>query len=524
MPVTSSAFQRRLGGNQDAFLARLSPGGAALSYLTYYGGNAADHAAAVKLDKTNAVYFGGSTYSSNLPLMQAEQPQPGGGQDGFVAKFSADLSTLLIGTYLGGSGGTAGAPEEVNGIEIPVGNCFIAVGTTSSPDFPIKARSFQPTYGGGNTDGFIARFLMTTGALVQSTFVGGSLNDGINTVASDYDGYLYVAGYTTSGDFPISRPIQSSSHGDMDAFVAKMTPAILVFGTYLGGTGSDSATALVIDSRTSIVVAGTTGSANFPVKGTLGSWTGGALSSFITKLAPDFRLAAAAPPVFYLDTWSTTGYNGPNQILTMASFGSAGDIPVSGDWMGTGTKSIGVFRNGTWYLNTNNNGVLDSGDLTIPFGQAGDIPIVGDWTGSGRVKLGLFRNGSFILDLSGHLAGAPTGLSDAMFPFGQAGDQPVAADWNSSGTTKVGVFRNGLWLVDYNGDHVFDGNDRTYMYGQAGDIPVTGDWNSTGTDEIGVYRHGTWILNYNGSISVLAGGIYEMYLAFGGTGYLPLVY
>jgi hypothetical protein len=98
------------------------------------------------------------------------------------------------------------------------------------------------------------------------------------------------------------------------------------------------------------------------------------------------------------------------------------------------------------------------------------------------------------------------------------------ADWNKSGTAKVGVFRGGSWLVDYNGDHVFDGLDRTYTYGQAGDIPVIGDWDSTGADKIGVYRHGQWILNYPGGNVIASGGIWEMYLAFGSAGYVPLVY
>jgi Beta-propeller repeat len=524
LPVTASAYQRKLAGGQDIFVAKLSLAGNALSFLTYYGGNSTDHCASVKVDPSDQIYFGGATYSTNLPVMHAAQPQSGGGQDGFVAKLSADASTLLLGTYIGGSGGTPGAPEQVNGVDISLGLTLIAVGTTSSTDFPVTPISFQKIFGGGNSDGFIVRINLTTGAVIQSTYFGGSLDDGINAVANDYEGFLYVAGYTTSTDFPILRQTQNTSGGGMDAFVAKITPAKVLYGTYLGGTGNDSANALAVDSRTSIVVAGTTGSANFPVAGSVGAWTGSMLSSFITKLPPNFRLAVVASPIFYYDVWSNTGYNGPNITLNTSSFGAAGDIPVAGDWTGSGNKSIGVFRNGTWFLDTNNNGVLDAADKTISFGKAGDVPVVGDWNGSGRVKLGLFRSGSFILDLSGHLSGVATGLSDATFAFGAAGDIPVAADWNKSGTAKVGVFRSGSWLVDYNGDHVFDGLDRTYTYGQAGDIPVIGDWDSTGADKIGVYRHGQWILNYPGGNVIASGGIWEMYLAFGSAGYVPLVY
>ena len=76
----------------------------------------------------------------------------------------------------------------------------------------------------------------------------------------------------------------------------------------------------------------------------------------------------------------------------------AGDIPVVGDWNGSGTTKIGVFRNGMWYLDTNGNNTWNAGvDAAIPFGMAGDIPVVGDWNGSGTTKIGVFRNGIWYL-------------------------------------------------------------------------------------------------------------------------------
>jgi hypothetical protein len=207
-------------------------------------------------------------------------------------------------------------------------------------------------------------------------------------------------------------------------------------------------------------------------------------------------------------------------------FGGQTDLPVVGDWDGTGRKRVGVFSNGNWYLDINGNGVFDSGDLTIPWGQPGDIPLVGDWLGSGHIALGLFRSGTFILDLSGHLSGVSTGRQDAVYTgFGQASDIPVAADWNGSGTTKVGVFRAGTWLVDYNGDGIFNASDRTYQYGAAGDRPVIGDWDSSGDrNRIGVYRNGLWILDYDGDNAWTVPVLNEMVLSFGSTGFLPLVY
>lgn len=360
-----------------------------------------------------------------------------------------------------------------------------------------------------------------------STFLGGSLNDGINAVAGDFLGRLYVTGFTLSTDFPVQRPTQSASAGgsagSMDAFVATINSGFtqMNYGTYLGGSGSDTGNAIAVDAMTSIVVGGQTGSPDFPVAGSLGNSMTEVLSSFVTKLVPDWTLSVATAPAVTVDTWHVAGYNGSIPASSVFSYGQAGDIPVAGDWTGTGVKRIGVFRNGLWILDTNGDGVLNAGDKLVSFGQAGDIPILGDWTGTGTIKLGLYRAGSFILDLSGHLAGVATGLSDATFAFGLSTDIPVTGDWNAAGTTKVGVFRNGSWLIDYTGTHVAS---KTYTYGQAGDIPVTGYWDSSGLIRIGVYRSGTWILNYSGTNSLGAIGQTELSVTFGTAGQLPVVH
>ena len=457
--------------------------------MTYFGGSANEHGAAIQVDSSNTVFIGGSTYSANLPTYHAFQPQSGGGQDAFFTRLSADASTILFSTYMGGSNGQPGAPEELTAISLgPLGNPTVA-GTTTLGRFPRLCHRV-PKHLRRRSDRRLHRtFYCGDGRTRQSYFLGGSLNDGINGLAIDYRGDMYVAGYSSSTDFPVQRPIQSSNAGGMDAFVAKLTFASIEFATYLGGQGNDSANAIAVDALTSVVVAGSTGSSNFPTAGKVGGWSGGVLSSFLTKLAPNFTTGIVAAPSINLDPWHTTGYNGSSSTLRQMNFGQAGDVPVMGDRDGSGLKRAGVFRNGTWLLDLNNDGVYDSGDKIVSFGQTGDIPVVGDWTGTGTLKLGLFRQGSFILDLSGHLSGIATGQNDAVFSFGASTDKPVVGDWNLSGTTEVGVFRNGTWLLDYNGDRVFDSLDRTFYYGQAGDVPVVGDWDSSGSTRLGVYRN-----------------------------------
>jgi hypothetical protein len=523
LPVVTP-IQAKLAGTQDAFVGRLTPLGNALSFFTYFGGSGIDHGSSIRVGPSGGIFVGGYTWSVDFPVLQANQPKSGGGQDGFLAKISYDGTALRFSTYLGGSGGSNAAPEAVSAICVDgVGNILVA-GTTSSSNFPVTAGAFQPSIA-GQSDGFVARFAVS-GQLSQATFLGGAGIDQINALAVDFHGYPYVTGLSTSTDFPVRNAVQSSNAGGMDAFVVKLNNTLsgLIFGTYLGQAGDDSGTAIAVDGYTSVVVAGQTNSNSFAVAGSLRGVATEAISSFITKIVPSFTLGVSYPYqgslAFVSDRWHVTSW------LSTTSYGNATDIAVVGDWTGSGVKRIGVFRNGTWILDTNGNGILEPGlDATLNFGQAGDIPVVGDWRGTGRIALGLFRQGKFILDMSGHLSGVATGLTDAVLTFGQAGDVPVIADWSGSGTDKIGVFRNGLWLVDYNGDGLYNGWDQAYTYGQAGDIPVVGDWDSSGAQpKIGVYRNGIWILDYDGDHVWTTPYSTEMVVGLGFSGFTPLLF
>ena len=174
-------------------------------------------------------------------------------------------------------------------------------------------------------------------------------------------------------------------------------------------------------------------------------------------------------------------------------FGIAGDLPVSGDWDGSGVTRAGVFRNGQWFLDWNNDG--RSGH-PISFGLPGDIPVVGDWNHTGVTKLGVFRNGLWILSWSSAQDSAPV---VRQFTFGVPGDIPVAGDWNGSGATRIGIYRKGLWYLDTDGDFQFDSRDKAFAFGLPDDRPVTGDWTGLGPANIGIFRNGQWILDSNGN-------------------------
>jgi len=123
------------------------------------------------------------------------------------------------------------------------------------------------------------------------------------------------------------------------------------------------------------------------------------------------------------------------------SYGNPKDVPVVGDWNGDGIRTIGIFRDGTWYLDVNGDGRYDEdNDRTVHFGQAGDIPVVGDWNGKSRDQVGVYRQGQWLLDSNGS---GSLEASDKAFELGGADDLPVVGDWNGDGTDEPAVYHRG---------------------------------------------------------------------------------
>ena len=513
------AYQPLFGGQQDAFVAKLNAAGSALIFSTYLGGTGADHGAAIALDAAHNIYVTGSTYSANFPLANATQSRIGGGQDAFVVELGPGGSTLLFGTYIGGSGGTPGLAEGGNGIAVDSsGNVYVA-GVTSSIDFPTTAGAFQRslTNGGAEDHGFAWK-LNSAKQIVYSTYLAGMNVDVINGVAVDPVGNAYLVGSTSSSDFPGVRPFQAAITGLTNGFLTKLNSggSGVIFSSYLGGSSSDTANAVAVDPRQNIVIGGLAQSADFPLVNPAQSYSKGPYSAFVTRIVSGWYPVTFLNGAWTMDVWHDLGFDGTASTVSTTAYGMTGDIPILGDWNSSGTAKLGIFRNGTWFLDSNGNGQYDATDRTFTFGQAGDIPIVGDWDGTGWLKAGLFRKGTFILDLSGHLTGVATGKQDLTFSFGLSTDIPLAGDWGSTGVTKIGVFRSGTWFLDMNNDHVWSTGDLTFSYGMTGDVPVVGDWDGSGTPKIGICRGGTWYLNIAGDHTYRPG--IDLVFNFGSSG------
>jgi hypothetical protein len=192
---------------------------------------------------------------------------------------------LVYSTYLGGSGGDFG-----DGIAVDDrGNAYVT-GDTTSTDFP-TVNAVQPTLGGGSDaflDAFVAKLTPQGSQLLYSTYLGGSGFDRGDGIAVDDRGNAYVAGNTTSTDFPTVNAVQPTfGGGNLDAFVAKLTPhgSQLLYSTYLGGSGDEFGNGIAVDDRGNAYVTGQTASTDFPtVNAVQPTFRGGNFDAFVTKL------------------------------------------------------------------------------------------------------------------------------------------------------------------------------------------------------------------------------------------------
>ena len=291
LPLTAAtALQGTYAGAGDAFLSKVNTdatGAASLVYSTYLGGSGYDQGNSVAVDTSGNAYVTGATTSiasslSFTPPATAYQPNCALDAEGvcegdvFVAKLNPALSgssSLLYFTYMGGSLADSGTGIALD----PSDNVYITGSTVSSNaaliPFPITVGVFQPVYGGGNADAFVAELNLTnppSTALVYSTYLGGSNTDTGSGIALDTSGDAFVTGQTCSTDFPLANPLQPTPGGNCDAFVSKivaaggvaLNPAGLIFPNQIVNTPSTPQTVTLTNggsaalSITSIAVTG----------------------------------------------------------------------------------------------------------------------------------------------------------------------------------------------------------------------------------------------------------------------------
>lgn len=288
-PTLDAAQETYGGGQTDAFVTRLTTSGA-LSYSTFVGGSSGDAGRGIAVDEDGNAYVTGSTYSSNFPTVDAAQDSLAGGLDAFVMKLNSD-GAVSFSTYLGGSGTMTTSGNDLgHGIDVDSSGRAYVTGQTNSSTFP-TVNAAQVTYAGGVRDCFVTK-LTTGGELTYSSFLGGSGDDYGNAIAVDQNGTAHVTGSTSSTNFPTRFAIQSSRPATNSAFVTSLTSdGALLASTYLGGSFGAEGFGIAADGSRDAFIVGKTSSSNFPtLNAAQGTYAGGG-DAFVTKISPGTSIA-----------------------------------------------------------------------------------------------------------------------------------------------------------------------------------------------------------------------------------------
>ncbi len=280
--ATGSTLSTR--GDYDAFVTKMNSSGTTASLTTLIGGTLGDDEGhGIAVDSAGNIYLTGVTDADDFPIVVLPTSLAGLGYDAFVAKIDPTGKTYLYAGYIGGATDDIAFALALD----PNNNLWIA-GATNSTNFPLSRTGAQRTLAGG-IDGFISEF-DPNGALLYSSYLGGSGDDYIFGIGLDAAGNVYTAGSTASTDFPgPSSGLQTSNAGGVDAWVARMSPGgALAWSTYLGGSGDDEASALAVDASGTTYITGDTASSNFPTANAFQTAFGGGPRDIIaTKISPD---------------------------------------------------------------------------------------------------------------------------------------------------------------------------------------------------------------------------------------------
>jgi hypothetical protein len=335
-PVTPGAYKTIYGGQGDMFATKLSANGDALVYSTYVGGTAEERGHAIAIDAAGAAYVVGQTLSTTSYGTTGSSilatTDSIGTWNGCVTKVNASGTGVVYSVRFGGSGSdwvygvqvdaagsayVAGATGSVNfnasgtGLNLPAAgfDVFVAKINPTGSAFSWKARLGSPGYEhvsglelasdgttyvvgcagfgfpttlnahrmvGDGGDGFALHLAADGGALLYSTFLGGTSTEQANAAALDASGRLYVAGYTNSSDLPVTpnalNPAFNGGGVPADGFVLKLSKNgdALDYASYFGGANDDSVNAVRLAGNGLLWIAGTTQSVNLPTLGGFG--------------------------------------------------------------------------------------------------------------------------------------------------------------------------------------------------------------------------------------------------------------
>lgn len=445
--VSTPGYDPHYGESLDAIIYVFSADGKTLKYATYYAaepgsGTRDEHAYGLSLS-TNRVFVAGEGYADGTGLPMAGSSFDGtfnGGQDGYVAVFSKDLSSLIYATYLGSAG-----TDSMYSVRALSDDSFVVSGivgnalSTTTPNYLLN--SAESTRSG--IEGYIAKF-GTLNTLTYGTYVGGTGTDTPNDIQIMSDGRVAFVGTTSSSSgWPsLVNSIGSTGTGT-DGFIGTIPTGGSSFQylDLIGGSGADRFNGMTLDGNI-LYWTGSTQSSSFPgVSGkydtTYSGETGTPAGSSVAwgdMIIGKITVPASGTPSGYAATYfgATTAVSGGGTVGVVIGlqkptcsnatylmvFGSrmGANIPVKNindepfyeaSWQGGGSNIpdmlIAVFSTDltSLYFST-----LAGGNQSDYFGQTGDPRGSGNLTVSGD---------KFILGTTSHSPGT-TGLTGTFKP------------------------------------------------------------------------------------------------------------
>ncbi len=318
---------------QRMFVVELDVSGSNLLYADYFGGTSGnDSPNSIAVDSTGSAYVAGQAYSSDFSVLNAYQSTLGGDANAFVTKFSADGSSLVYSTYLGGN-----SYDYAQAIAVDSTGEATLAGYATSQNFPLS-NAYQSAIAPDQDSNwgqyaFFARFSADGSSLNYSSYLAGNLDNScfdycgpytsINGLALDSSGDVYLVGDTDTTNFPTTDGAYLTAYpGTYDntvPFISKFdNSGSIVYSSYFGGNGYAYATSVAVDSSGFAYVTGyDEGSDSFPITATsiCNPGTQTCQGMFVTK----FDTAAA--------TLVYSTYLGPNNNST----GQAIQVDTSGD-------------------------------------------------------------------------------------------------------------------------------------------------------------------------------------------------
>jgi len=441
-------------GNSDAFVAKIKADGSALVFSTYLGGAGVDGATGVAVDSQGNIVVSGGTNSTDFPTQNALQPNFGGGTttdmisaDAFLTKLKGDGSAILFSTYWGGSNSDQGAYLSLDSSD----NIFL-VGETNSADFPTSNQTKPP---GAAITGFVTKFPPDGSSVLFSTIFGGTGTDFIYGSAVDPAGNICISGNTSSVDFPLANPLQTTyGGGSTDGFVSELSSngSMLLFSTYLGGGNTDGFYRMAADGN-GIYVVGSTSSADFPTAGVQVNGFMGSTDGVVVKI--NSASSASFSPSSLTFGIQSVGTTSAPQTVTLTNTGSA-TLSVEGISI-TGANA-GDFAQ----TNTCGSSVAagDTCGVEVTFKPTGSGPrktsiSVGDSAGTGTQTIVLTG------------VGAALNVSPGTVPFGNQNVGTASAPQGVT-LTNQGSATIHLWQIAISGTNAGDFSQTTTCGGILG--------------------------------------------------------